>query len=954
MDKDYFDDDFEEILNDGSSLDDSQIIYSEPPKTSKNVVKQAKEIKEKAIDTTGKTVQKTGKGIETAGKGINATGVVTEKVGTGAKIAGKGIETAGKGVETASNAIGSALSAIPVVGAPLGAITKGVGGTVGKGAGSLGKGVEKFGEGTEKAGKNMQKTGKQIDEKGKKVSENGKNIRNHNGTQSRIRNSNNKSNVQMQNTMEPEIKSIATKLKDKAVNISGDLKAFFKPFSFSLTDNIKKLKVTLILIVSIFLFLVITIYMIYSPVLDAIEKISEKWDSAKLTVEKTGNLYTGFGYESTKDAFYKELDYLYEDYDEQLDLSLLMATLFYKEKDGYDTKFNQNPISDVGELDELKVGTLISSATAFLKNEFKDVYEDLDEDGKNYTIGKIYRLRKLARNQLDTSLFGNGGVPTEAEEVSLSEFADRVKDRMSSDVYQAIESAPSLLQELNPLNLVKKIYELISIGEGRENFSTTSFGNENEAILALKKLLNETILTGIEFGNIRFDITSLEFKVTIYKYDQNLDNYRKYLHDYYIPNMPEFKNDLIGLKGKKLENKINSIIENIFDYSEEFNDIFGYNKNKSASNYDETCIGNVDNNLVLALKKLPVNGKNYKFNGINAFGISGGTQNNGVNLSKTSASVNEGDEVYSVYSGKVINVSKQSNCNIYEDENCDAKGNYVEIEHDQIRTSGNSFNITTLYSNLKEVKVNKGDIVKIGQIIGTVGQTGDAIEPTVHFEMYDTKTKQYLNPTNLFIPCDNEYTPLYGNENDEKIWCYFTRNLGYSKGKTAGTMANLTHESGLIPYRVQGDFSSGYKNSKDYTNNVDSKKISKSEFVNKGPGGGGYGLAQWTSPGRKENLYNSVKKNSSTSIGDLASQLIYLKKELENSRSWTKNYDTWKNAGSSLTDVKNATSAMMVGFERPKDQSASAINNRSKTGISIYNKFKDKKCESNKNMNDLN
>ncbi len=55
-------------------------------------------------------------------------------------------------------------------------------------------------------------------------------------------------------------------------------------------------------------------------------------------------------------------------------------------------------------------------------------------------------------------------------------------------------------------------------------------------------------------------------------------------------------------------------------------------------------------------------------------------------------------------------------------------GNYVVINH------GDGF--STLYAHFDTIKVSEGDIVSQGQIIGTVGSTGNSNGPHLHFTMY--------------------------------------------------------------------------------------------------------------------------------------------------------------------------------------------------------------------------
>jgi murein DD-endopeptidase MepM/ murein hydrolase activator NlpD len=58
-------------------------------------------------------------------------------------------------------------------------------------------------------------------------------------------------------------------------------------------------------------------------------------------------------------------------------------------------------------------------------------------------------------------------------------------------------------------------------------------------------------------------------------------------------------------------------------------------------------------------------------------------------------------------------------------------GNYVIIKHRD--------NISTVYGHLSQIFVKKGQVVRQGKIIGTVGKTGNArfrdIQPHLHFEV---------------------------------------------------------------------------------------------------------------------------------------------------------------------------------------------------------------------------
>ena len=99
----------------------------------------------------------------------------------------------------------------------------------------------------------------------------------------------------------------------------------------------------------------------------------------------------------------------------------------------------------------------------------------------------------------------------------------------------------------------------------------------------------------------------------------------------------------------------------------------------------------------------------------------------------------------------------------------------------------------------------------------------------------------------------------------------------------AGLMGNLEAESGINPGIVEGLLAKKLgTTSAQYTADVDSGKISKNDFLHPLGEQYGYGLAQWTSPGRKQGLYDLVKSRN-VSIADTKSQLDWLLQELQSS-----------------------------------------------------------------------
>jgi len=115
---------------------------------------------------------------------------------------------------------------------------------------------------------------------------------------------------------------------------------------------------------------------------------------------------------------------------------------------------------------------------------------------------------------------------------------------------------------------------------------------------------------------------------------------------------------------------------------------------------------------------LPLKGKI-----LSEFGLRNGTLHNGIDIG---ASV--GEPIYAALDGKVVFVGTQR-----------GYGNVVLLEHANF--------IITVYAHNERNLVRLGDSVKKGQPIATVGQTGNATTPHLHFE-YRVKGKA-INPRNV-------------------------------------------------------------------------------------------------------------------------------------------------------------------------------------------------------------
>lgn len=169
-------------------------------------------------------------------------------------------------------------------------------------------------------------------------------------------------------------------------------------------------------------------------------------------------------------------------------------------------------------------------------------------------------------------------------------------------------------------------------------------------------------------------------------------------------------------------------------------------------------------------------------------------------------------------------------------------------------------------------------------------------------------------------------------EYGKQVWDYFMLYIQNEYG-VAGLMGNLAAESGIIPYRVQGDNTPPYTFSQDYTAQVDSGTITESEFVNDGPNGGGYGLAQWTYYTRKQNMYNLYQSGGYSSIGSIELGMDFLSQELQS--DYPDVWDTLINA----TSIREASDKVLHDFESPADQSVEVEEYRASLGQDIYNQY---------------
>ena len=170
-----------------------------------------------------------------------------------------------------------------------------------------------------------------------------------------------------------------------------------------------------------------------------------------------------------------------------------------------------------------------------------------------------------------------------------------------------------------------------------------------------------------------------------------------------------------------------------------------------------------------------------------------------------------------------------------------------------------------------------------------------------------------------------DYSAVY---DPETVWDFLMDWLQNEYG-VAALMGNLYRESGLNPVNAANWFngSSGMSDI-EYTEAVDNG--SYGNFVDDGVA---YGIAQWTYWSRKQALYDYAQDRDS-SVGNLETQLEYLKAELLDGYEWLINDYVL-----CATDVEEPSEMILRYYERPGNYSDEAIEFRASAGRDFYDKF---------------
>jgi murein DD-endopeptidase MepM/ murein hydrolase activator NlpD len=269
----------------------------------------------------------------------------------------------------------------------------------------------------------------------------------------------------------------------------------------------------------------------------------------------------------------------------------------------------------------------------------------------------------------------------------------------------------------------------------------------------------------------------------------------------------------------------------------------------------------------------------------------------------TDFDVPEGTSVYAVKDGWV------SGDSIDKDY-----GNAVLIDHPD--------GYQTLYAHLSNKEVSPGTAVIKGQEIGKSGKSGNVTGPHLHFEVRKGKNNP-VDPSELtgasspvmsatgmmnFTETSkgtksssssssaNLTTGTGASDASASSMLAFLKGQGFSDNGAVGIVANLLGESGLRPNAV-------------------------------GDNGTSYGIAQWHA-GRWDNL-NKFAKSAGLDPSTIEAQSQFLLHELNN-KGYSNLVSMLKDPNVSTFD---ATAAFLRKFERPADQSDSAVQSRLNRGL---------------------
>ena len=546
------------------------------------------------------------------------------------------------------------------------------------------------------------------------------------------------------------VTSAINTVKSLASGDKGQLKEELK----SVLKQLVWLKVRKYVIIAFLVLLAVCVLImcVFAFIENAIAVLDKPMTNYANTHEKLDNFLNGMGFQDSEEAFYDELNALEKDHDYQINIPILMATLFYD--DTHDSVATMG-IESTSEDDGTGAKDFVYST---IYKWFKESNETIGKDGLVYSSNKIYRMRKLVRNQFDNRLFSKSSSTTSTpKEKRLSEYTADLSERIGSDVGDILKNYISYYYT-TILAKGEMAEDLTNVLFGNEVFTTTDVGAKFEAVGVdlfdiLDSILSQfTDVESVGFCSLDAEGNSKDGLICVKYYENtyNEDTYFEYLRSYYIKYMPEFKKYISSETEEEQKAQIEKIIDEIKETAENYEDIFGKTTLETTENYTR-CEGNIKDSLIGDLSKPVKISGSVSFSGSYGYGTAGGVNHQGVDLNSTTAGVNEGDSVYSVYgNGEVIGSTADST---YTDKN--VKGGWLRIKY---KYDTESYEFDIIYGGMSKdsVTLKKGDTVDKNTEIGKIGnkdESEDGDIPSLHFGFYDYKEKIFLNPTNIFVPC---------------------------------------------------------------------------------------------------------------------------------------------------------------------------------------------------------
>ena len=542
-------------------------------------------------------------------------------------------------------------------------------------------------------------------------------------------------------------------------------------------------KLIIIKILLPLLLIMVAISLLVMLVYEVFEKVDKIATDVANVVEKMDNFINGLGFQNSEEAFYEEIKELQKQYNNALDVPLLLSTIFY------DDIQNNMDASDVDAKVVDNSSSMLSFATVFgwVKDKIKESNETVGKDGYVYSSNKIYRLRMLAKKMVTKS--GTQSLPWDEY---LQHCAERI-GRTIENFFSLDNVVEILLTFLTGGTwLIPNFVEaMVQMLDGSEVFETTDFANilKNNPFTDLFEIFRAVFESVSDIEGIEGCLDGLVC-IEYSTYQKNDSEYYKYLKEYYIPKMPEFKKYLTITDGNTPDEQIDKIIKEIKEIYRNYEEFFGLRK-EDVESYSITCSGNISADIVSNVRKPVDYFRTAVFSGSYAYGITDRVKHTGLDINANTTGNQEGDPVFSIADNGVVEESTVDGT--YKCENC--KGGWVKISYSN--TYNNKlYKFSVIYGGLSlgSLKLKSGDSVKRDDEIGSIGNADESESgiPSLHFGFYDSEKKVFLDPSNIFNPCSKE---IRGESMAEKMW-WALLDAGFSKEAAAGVIGNAAAETG--------------------------------------------------------------------------------------------------------------------------------------------------------------